>query len=125
MLHGPGIVTGLEIEVSSGGSSPTVIVKPGYAIDPEGRELILGSCVELEIVEKRSFYYVTMEHIEKQTDGMLTEDTSEPTASRIEDGVGVRLAADHEKCISLAIGKIAQVPSGWELDRTFQPLRPR
>jgi len=125
MLHGPGIVTGLEIEVSSGDSTPSVIVRPGYAIDPEGRELILGSCVKLEIREKAASCYVMIEHTEKQTDWLPTKESNKPVASRIEDGVQVRLAADDEKCVSLVIGKIVHGPSGWELDRTFQPLRPR
>ena len=124
MLHGPGIVTGLEIEVSSADSTPSVIVRPGYALDPEGRELILGSCVKLEIRDKAASYYVTMEHTEQQTDWIPTVDSSEPVASRIQDAVRVRLAQD-EDCMALVIGRIVHGPSGWKLNQTFQPLRTR
>jgi hypothetical protein len=125
MLHGPGIVTGLEIEVSCANSTPFVIVRPGYAIDPGGRELILGSFVRLEIRDKAAPNYVELEHAEKRTDWLPTKDGSKPIASRIEDDVRVRLAIDSEKSMSLVIGRVVHGPSGWELDRTFQPLRPR
>ena len=46
-LHGTGIVTGLTVIGEPG--TPTVIVEPGHAIDPEGRELILIEPAVLQV----------------------------------------------------------------------------
>ena len=46
-LHGTGIVTGLT--VTGEPRTPTVMVEPGHAIDPAGRELILTETATLQV----------------------------------------------------------------------------
>lgn len=42
LLHGQGIVTGLQVSLEEGTGGPTVHIQPGVAIDPLGREVVLG-----------------------------------------------------------------------------------
>ena len=125
VLHGPGVISGLELSISSGTSSPSVVVAPGYAIDPEGHELILNALIELPISDKHSPQYVTIEHTEKETDWVISPDGSRKVPSRIEDCLLARLVADPQECGALTIGRVVLGSSGWDVDRTFQPLKSR
>ena len=48
MLHGPGIVSGLAV---TGGTGGTVTVEPGFALDPQGREILVCGPQKLTIPE--------------------------------------------------------------------------
>jgi hypothetical protein len=117
-------ITGLELSISRGTSSPSVVVAPGYAID-EGHELILTAPIELPIADKQSPQYVTIEHTEKQTDWVISPDGSRKVPPRIEDCLLARLVANPPECGALTIGRVVLGPSGWDVDRTFQPLKSR
>ncbi len=45
LLHGQGIVTGLQVSVGDAAGGSTVTIQPGFAIDPLGREVVLGEPV--------------------------------------------------------------------------------
>src|SRR6185503_16060610 len=47
MLHGFGVVDGLQVDVASDGT--TISVEPGMAIDPYGREIVLDDLMVLPI----------------------------------------------------------------------------
>lgn len=46
-LHGPGVVCGLQVECD--GCGPGVLVRPGYALDPCGNDIVLPETVSLDI----------------------------------------------------------------------------
>jgi hypothetical protein len=122
LLHGPGIVIGLELNVSGGTTSPLVVVSPGYAIDTDGKELILVERIALQIGNRQSPQYVTIKHTEKQTD-WRAEDGGPTNSWRVEDCLLACLVAEPESCEALTIGRVVPGPSGWDVDRTFQPLK--
>lgn len=71
LLHTWGIVEGLEVEFARGGS--TVIVRPGTAIDSQGREIVLTGEAEVELSTflrdaDTADIYVTIAYEESQTD---------------------------------------------------------
>jgi hypothetical protein len=122
MLHGPGIVSGLVVTVSSTTSSVSVVIAPGCAIDEEGHEIILTAQINLPITDKHSPQYVTVEHSEKDADWVISPDGNGKVPSRIEDCLLARLVREPQG-YALAIGRLVLSPSGWDVDPTFQPLK--
>lgn len=118
-LHGQGVVTGLEVTVSNNSTPPCVIVSPGYAISPEGEELILTQAAQLEIDVQRSPQYVTLQYAQCETDPVATAG-SDATPSRIEDRVLVCLIPEEETSGALTLGRVVIGDSGWAIDRMFQ-----
>lgn len=47
MLHGWGVVSGLEVSPTTSGDAHGVIISPGLALDPCGREIIVPESVSL------------------------------------------------------------------------------
>jgi len=122
-LHGYGIVTGLDVNISQCESSPTVSVSPGYALDAYGREILLTEDVALPIGCRKSPLYVTVAHKERETDWVPGSGADEKIASRIEDFVLAALIADPDSCDAITIGRVLSDSSGWSVDRTFQAPR--
>jgi hypothetical protein len=118
-LHGQGVVTGLGLTVSQDSTPAYVIVSPGYAISPEGEELILTQALQLKIDVRHSPQYVTLQYADCETDPVVTPG-SDSTPSRIEDRVLLRLLPEKETSGALAIGRIVMDDSGWAVDLTFQ-----
>ncbi|EID74477.1 MULTISPECIES: hypothetical protein [Rhodococcus] len=48
-LHGTGVVCGLQVECDDCG--PGVVVRPGYAIDPQGADIVLPGGVTVDVVD--------------------------------------------------------------------------
>ena len=48
-LHGWGVVCGCAIEVVAEAKSPTVRVCPGYAVGPQGDEILLNDCIDVDL----------------------------------------------------------------------------
>ncbi len=120
LLHGWGVVHGLE--VSRGTSGTSLVIAPGYALDPQGRELLLPIACELEIGEAASPQYVLAEYTEREADSVPVPGSDGPVATRIEEGVAFRLASDHAGAV--AVGRLVQDTSGWSVDPKFRPRRP-
>jgi hypothetical protein len=107
-------------------SPPTIVVEAGFALDPAGREVILTAAVELAIREECLPQYVVVEYTARETDWVAApDDETSKAGSRIEDGSIVRLAADPSSEQGVAIARIVRTSSGWMVDATFEPTRPR
>lgn len=126
VLHGVGIVAGLEISISESTNSTSLVIDPGFALDCAGRELNLTAQVALEVTDTHTPQYVIVEYTERETDWVPSPGENTSTMpSRIEDGLVVRLDIEQDICDGVAIGRIVFGPTGWDVDRGFQPLRPR
>ena len=88
LLHGIGIVSGLDVSISSDQSAPAVIVEPGVAVDRGGRELVLTSSVCMTLGGAEPSLYLTLGYIERGTDAVPAPlGAASPVFSRIEEGV--------------------------------------
>jgi hypothetical protein len=124
-LHGYGIVKGLDVTISQSGSSPSVVVSPGYALDRHGEEILLIEDVVLPIGCRHSSLYVTVAHKERETDWVPGSAPGEKIPSRIKEYVMAELMADPDNCEVITIGRLLSGSSGWSVDGTFQPPRAR
>jgi hypothetical protein len=123
-LHGAGIVSGLEIAIA-GDDEPSVVVSPGYAIDPEGRELIVKEAISLCIPDRPSPQFVALRYLAKERDYVPSIDQDHTVPSRIEDCVLAWVLAEPEADRALTIGRLLKGGQGWKVDPTFQPQRSR
>jgi hypothetical protein len=123
-LHGAGIVSGLEITIA-GDDEPSVVVSPGYAIDPLGRELIVKETISLCIRDQTSPQFVALEYLGRETDYVPTLDPDRNAPTRIEDCVLAWILPGPEKCEALIIGRLMKGIEGWKVDPTLQPKRSR
>jgi hypothetical protein len=121
-LHGSGVVNGLEVTVSDEPGSK-VIVEPGLALDALGRELELTQQVIVALTMMESPQYVVIEYAERKTDFVAVAGEPDPIASRIEEGVTVRLKDEQPGDDALAIARLVRDANEWRVDTSFvRPL---
>ena len=121
-LHGSGVAHGLDVSVSSDGSSVTVA--PGLAIDANGREIVLEEAVLIAPPpDATSPVWVALEYAERAIDVVPTA-KDEPQASRIEEGCRITLIASPSDT-GVTVARLLNEANGWRVDRTFVPARSR
>jgi hypothetical protein len=114
-LHGLGVVSGLTVAVQRG----SIVVAPGFAIDPEGNEIIVPDLVTLVPVEPVSGW-VCLRFNEVATDPVPVEG-------------GIEYASLEERPLlefcpgpspaGLPLARLLATHRGLELDPSFQPPR--
>jgi hypothetical protein len=125
-LHGSGIVTGLSVTVGTDPSSSAIVVEPGLALDPRGRELELRESVVLQIGNPVGSCFVFIEYTERETDPVIPSgNVPQTVASRVEEGVRIRLSADDAGDDGLALARLVPDSTGWKIDGAFAPSRCR
>jgi hypothetical protein len=119
MLHGVGIVSGLDVGIqpASRGQGPRVEVSPGVAIGPDGEELLVCEPLTGDVCQGGSPCYVTVRLGEK-----TTAPTSGGEASRIEEAAELAIV-EAVPPTNLAIARIRRDGKAWRLDPGFQPAR--
>jgi hypothetical protein len=123
-LHGSGVVTGLTVTLAT--SSEAIVIEPGLALDRQGHELQLHDPVALEIGSPDGACYVIIEYTERETDlVILPASTTQTAASRIEEGIVIRLSADEPVDDGIALTRLVADSSGWTIDEAFTPPRCR
>lgn len=92
-VHGWGVVDGFKV-TQTAPASLDVLVEPGFAISPDGEEIIM----ELELPYRLSLaewvpptgtrtMYVVAEYVAKETDPVFVDEIGEPRNSMIEDTI--------------------------------------
>ena len=120
MLHGFGVVDGLQVEIASDGT--TISVEPGMAIDPYGREIVLDDLVVLPIpFNAPSPTCVVVQYAERFVDPVPVADGgTEP--SHIEEGCDVSLkpgSGDE----GITVARLLREDGAWRVDPAFVPPR--
>lgn len=126
--HGAGIVEGLQVSVSANNAGASVIVAPGFAIDPMGNEVELCAEAQLNLPAMGKPVYVVISYHENLTDPIPvlgSPDTNPADAvvyTRTEEAADILILSE---VVSPAIALARLVGRGktWRLDSRFQPLR--
>lgn len=96
LLHGWGIVSGLDVKVENG---DTVVVTPGFALDCAGNEVALAVPVRITLANLTGKHYITICYAEVAVDPLPSiEGTSEHSRTREAATVAlscINPAADH------------------------------
>ena len=124
-LHGSGVVTGLSVSVSESTSSPSIVVEPGLALDPHGREIELCAPVTVQLGNPGPSYYVVIEYAERETDPVAVPQEGTLMASRIDEGATVRLSHEAPMGDAIALARLESDSTVWKIDSEFKPYRCR
>jgi hypothetical protein len=94
-LHGIGIVQGLEV-VASQPPDMNVLVRPGVAIDPEGRLLMLSEQRVLPIPPQNNFatVFIVLEYSERATQVQNVTEGGKPQIARVLEECQVRASLE-------------------------------
>jgi len=133
LLHGAGIVAGLQVTVEPGeDGGPAVVVAPGLAFDPAGREIHLDSPCRLPLPASDDALGVWLRFDEQPcrsvpamgepSDG--ADGTAPAQPSRIvETFIATLSAAPDDEAV--AVGRVQRHRGRWRLDPRFEPIRAR
>jgi hypothetical protein len=119
LLHGVGIVRGLEVALENGqaGGGPVIVVSPGVAIASNGEELVVCEPVTIDVCSGPVVCYVTLTLAERSVDP-----TVEDQPTRVEESVEIGLSDDVPPG-QLGIARLTLETGVWRLDPSFKPPR--
>ena len=119
LLHGVGIVSGLDVSVETGqaGGEPVVVVSPGFAISQEGEELLLCERATSSMCLGKEVCYVTVRLAERPANVDAGGE-----ASRIEESAEIAVVEDVAPGL-LAIARLRRDGDTWQPDPSFEPAR--
>ena len=124
MLHGFGVVDGLDVDVASDGA--TIAIEPGLAIDRYGREIVLDDLVVTPIPpDAPSPICVLVRYAERMVDPVPVADgaaTAGTEPSHIEEVCDVSLVPDPRED-GIAIARLIREKAVWRVDPAFLPKR--
>ena len=116
----------MSVSVSDDTTSQSIVVEPGLALDPRGREIELAVPVVVQLGTTGCLQYVIVEYAERETDFVpsLAEGTS-MVASRIEEGASVRLSHEAPTDDGVALARLVSDSTRWTIDSAFEPRKCR
>ncbi|HZQ06384.1 MAG TPA: hypothetical protein VFD70_07365 [Anaerolineae bacterium] len=126
MLHGYGIVAGLEVLIEeSETSGAEIIVSPGMALDGWGREIIVPDTLRAKLPSDRRELLVYVKYIE-QLESATAPYIFETAELFLEPPHGERVITPATRAdYAIAIARLRRPHLTWQRDRAFRPPRPR
>jgi len=140
LLHGVGVLGGLELAVTGGGGQQ-VQVRPGVALDCLGREIVAVDVLEAPIPAGKVLY-ASVHYLERLVDGVPRPGehgtVGDTQASRIEEDAELVLELEDPLAAhprhrgscgacgldhALPIGRLRFSGGRWRVDRTYRPPR--
>lgn len=130
LLHGAGIVSGLEVSLAppAGPGGQFVVVEPGFAFDPLGEEIEVCRQVTLPLPPRGQTLSVRLTFVERPADPVPVPLSPGPTStggsvpSRIEESFAIDLTAAARED-ALFIARLAFRRGRWQIDRRSKPPR--
>ena len=134
---GYGVVSGLEVSVSKG-SSGTIMVSPGVAVDPFGNEIILTADVEVPFPAKGDVAQLVLYWAERETDFIPSlNDNREgdvTKASRVEEvailkyeiekpSAKLKTQRKRKSHEGITLARLTKRRGAWKVDKKFHVRR--
>ncbi len=129
LLHGSGVVSGLGVSVAPGGGAPSqsVLVEPGFALDPRGEEIEVCQRTAAPLPPGGKQLFAQLLFAERPTSpvpvptstGVATSGDQQQF-SRVEEKFAVVLAPAVQAG-AVPIARLTFSRGRWRLDRRFQP----
>jgi hypothetical protein len=134
MLHGYGVVVGLEVGVEETDKGWQVIVSPGMALDGWGREIVVTEPLSANLPGDRHDLTVYLKYVEtEQEDSERGTATARDGTRLIESadltyeptGGGRATAPPTRADFAIPIARLKRPHQVWQRDRDFRPARAR
>jgi hypothetical protein len=122
MLHGAGLVSGLEVKVEASGGGARIVITPGFAISPTGDEIEVCAPASLLLPATGTSLLVLLHYAEQPCRPVpkLTTEGDAPTVfSRITETCSVTLAPTVDDA-AVALARVKFSRGRWMLDRKFK-----
>lgn len=133
LLHGSGVVTGLEVTVAGTGSAGSVTIAPGFALDGAGNELCVATPCSLSLPAAGGALLVVIAYRERPcrpvpAPGNATDPAGDIAsglrASRIVETFDATLAAA-PAADAVTLARVQRSRGRWRIDPAFEPTRIR
>lgn len=122
LLHGAGIVAGLEVTVATDANGAQVAIGPGLAFAPDGNEIFLDAPCLLALPASGADSYVQVAYREAPCQGAIAGTSSQP--SRIVETSARSLAATPD-ANAVTLARVRCLRGRWRIDAKFAPPRLR
>jgi hypothetical protein len=130
LLHGSGVVVGLQVSVENSTAGSAIVVQPGFALDPAGREVELDERRKLPITASWTSLHVHIRYLERFVDEWPSSGT-DPDASTqprwIVETCEVALVGEpfstdptNPADAGVALARVIRRGRRWHLDRRFR-----
>jgi len=133
MLHGYGIVAGLEVAMHANADGAAQIeIAPGYALDGYGRELIVPDALSATVGHDRRDFVVFLKYTERDDPSSVTPTFDDKTqAARILETAQIVFEAPTERLtppparadFAIPLARLRKPHQQWQHDRDFRPPR--
>ena len=117
---GWGVASGLNVGVEG----DSVVVGPGYAIGPDGEEIVVSSPLSVALPIACDPVFLALRRQERLVDPVPSPSPTGPgdvEYTRIEESAALVFAADASSSDSIALARLRRGRSGWAPDRRFRP----
>ncbi|MFM9914811.1 MAG: hypothetical protein ACKVOX_03300 [Rhizobacter sp.] len=127
-LHGPGIVSGLDVTVVRDADGSQVVIAPGLAFDAAGNEIFVNDPLVLALAANGNNLLVGLAYEERWCrnvpGGLLdvTGDTPTTQQTRIVETCRAVLTSAPDPDV-LVVARLRQTRGRWRIDATFEALR--
>ena len=140
LLHGWGLVSGLEVITSNGGE---IRISAGVALDCLGNEIVVAAPVVLEVprnCDPQSSLFVAVAFEERKTNSVVVSESGEIAWDRIVECFEASLGHNNSNAghrhsggrwIScgqphpVTLARLRKLSSGWRIDRRYHPPKIR
>lgn len=133
LLHGAGIVTGLQVSLERTGSNTQVVIAPGLAFNPRGEEIEVSAPASIALPVRGKALQVLLHYAEqpcRPVAALATDPLEEPQSdpqvryARVTETFSVTLApvSDHT---AVALARVSFTRGRWTLDRKFKVAKAR
>lgn len=132
MLHGYGVVVGLEVGLEENDKGTLIIVAPGYALDGWGREIVVPEPLTVALPGDRHDLIIYLKYVEQQDDddsakGIASSGAkfiSEQAAVLFEPAAAERgMTSATRSDYAIPIARLRRPNLKWQRDRDFRPAR--
>ncbi len=126
MLHGYGVVAGLEVLIEENeNAGAEIIVSPGLALDGWGREIIVPESLRAKLPSDRRELWVFVKYVE-QKENDTAPSIFETVQLFLEPPHGERIVTPATRAdYAIALARLRRPHLTWQRDRAFRPPRPR
>ncbi len=134
MLHGYGIVVGLEVGLQENDDGTTqAIVSPGYALDGWGRELVVTEPLSVYLPRERHDLTLFLKYVEYPDADDKTIAPNQDAAHIVESAQVTFEPSSSERALAPAqradfaipLARLRRPHQAWQRDRNFRPARTR
>ncbi len=118
-LHGTGIVRGLQVSVRpDGGSGAQVVVRPGFAIAPDGEDIEVPCQASADLPQTGTQLFVMLSRAEFPSHPVPASDDEQVQFTRVEEtfALGVQGVASQN---GIALARLIRAADGWSIDEAF------